>query len=170
MKTYALSVAEASSPLVIGKPHRTGQFTPAAKGTASMVTGTVFRCDCTDTVAIGRLGPMQLCPDWYIYVGSAFGPCGLRARIGHHQRTAERPRWHLDYLRARLSISGVWYCGFRCEHEWAARIAAMRGATVVLPGFGSSDCRCETHLYWFDRCPLAVAARRALGPATYCRM
>jgi Uri superfamily endonuclease len=30
---------------------------------------------------IGRLGTYDLLPDFYAYVGSAFGPGGLRARI-----------------------------------------------------------------------------------------
>jgi Uri superfamily endonuclease len=96
---------------------------------------------------------MQLRRGYYVYVGSACGPGGLRSRIGHHLRAAERPRWHIDYLRARLPISGVWYCGLRCEHEWATSIAALPGAEIPLPGFGSSDCGCAAHLVYFKALP-----------------
>ena len=133
---------------------------PPTPGTYALI----LTCDGSDSLAIGRLGDIRLRPGYYVYIGSACGPGGLRARIGHHQRTAGRPRWHIDYLRARAPISAAWYCcGRRCEHEWAARIAAMPGAASALPGFGSSDCACETHLYWFEVCPSAVEVRRALG-------
>ena len=40
----------------------------------------------TDPVRIGRLGTLALKPGVFIYVGSAFGPGGLAARIRHHRR------------------------------------------------------------------------------------
>jgi Uri superfamily endonuclease len=39
----------------------------------------------------------------------------------------------------------------------------MPVAEMVLPGFGSSDCKCETHLYWFAEPPLAAGLRQVLG-------
>lgn len=35
------------------------------------------------TIDVGRLGRMTLAHGYYLYVGSAFGPGGLRARIAH---------------------------------------------------------------------------------------
>jgi Uri superfamily endonuclease len=65
-----------------------------------------------------------------------------------------RPHWHLDYLCRYTRLEAVWYaCGVCREHEWEAEIAAMPGAMMVLPGFGSSDCRCATHMYWLARMP-----------------
>jgi Uri superfamily endonuclease len=29
----------------------------------------------------------------------------------------------------------------------------LRGASVPIAGFGSSDCRCKTHLFFFTRRP-----------------
>jgi hypothetical protein len=58
----------------------------------------------------------------------------------------------------------VWHaCGVRHEHEWAVKVAAMPGAAMALRGFGSSDCRCDTHLYWFKEPPSATALGRVLG-------
>jgi len=120
---------------------------PAVPGTYVLV----LRSSSTRTIRIGRLGKLQLQLGWYVYVGSAFGPGGLRARVDHHRGRARRPYWHVDYLRRYTRLESVWYCcGVRCEHEWAAAIGAMPGATMVQQGFGSSDCRCETHLYWFE--------------------
>ena len=60
-------------------------------------------------IQIGRCGSLAVRPGWYVYVGSAFGPGGLRARLRHHCRLAERPHWHIDYLRRALrpSWSGI---------------------------------------------------------------
>lgn len=120
---------------------------PASPGTYALV----LRCSITRTVRVGRVGTIRVSPGWYVYVGSAFGPGGLQARIGHHAVRAVRPHWHIDYLRHHTRLESVCYCcGVRREHEWAARVKSMATADVVLPGFGSSDCRCATHLFRFD--------------------
>jgi Uri superfamily endonuclease len=116
----------------------------------------VLRCASTRAIRVGRLGTIRLRPGYYLYIGSAFGPGGLRARVAHHHYRAKRPHWHVDYLRRYARLESVWYAsGARREHDWAAKVAAMPGAAMVLPGFGSSDCRCETHLYWFVESPVA---------------
>jgi Uri superfamily endonuclease len=135
---------------------------PAEPGTYVLL----LRCSSTRAVRVGRLGTLRLRPGWYVYVGSAFGPGGLRARIDHHRQRAQRPHWHIDYLRRYTRLESVWYaCDVRQEHVWAAMIAAMPVAALVLQGFGSSDCRCATHLYWFGELP-ATALGRILGKKT----
>ena len=130
---------------------------PAAPGTYVLM----LRCSRTRTIRISRLGNLRLRPGWYVYVGSAFGPRGLRGRINHHRQRTERPHWHVDHLRRYTRLESVWYCcGSRCEHEWAATIGAMPGAAVVLRGFGSSDCGCRTHLWWFEALPSRATMAR----------
>jgi hypothetical protein len=41
-------------------------------------------------------------------------------------------------------------------------IGAMPGAAVPMRGFGSSDCDCPAHLFWFEDRPSAAAIRRAM--------
>jgi Uri superfamily endonuclease len=119
---------------------------PAEPGTYALM----LRCDLACTVRVGRMGGVPLRPGYYIYVGSAFGPGGLRARIAHHARRAARPHWHVDYIRRHTRLEAVWYRrGARCEHEWAKAIGAAAGVAVVRPGLGSSDCGCRTHLFRF---------------------
>jgi len=114
-----------------------------------------MRCVSARAIRIGQLGTLRLRPGYYVYVGSAFGSGGLRARIRHHRRKSRRPHWHVDYLRLHVWLEGVVYIrGARREHEWAQAIAAMPGTSLVLRGFGSSDCDCATHLYWFATLPL----------------
>ncbi len=107
------------------------------------------------TGAIGRLGTFPIKSGYYIYVGSAFGSGGLLARITHHKRIAAKPHWHIDYLRQGASLIGLWYSydEIKREHDWANILTAMDGVTAPYPGFGSSDCTCETHLSYHAKKP-----------------
>ena len=60
-------------------------------------------------IRIGRLGELLTRPGFYVYVGSAFGPGGVRARVARHRRGCSRPHWHIDYLRSRTRLEEVWY-------------------------------------------------------------
>ena len=125
----------------------------------------VLACQATGPVPIGRLGTLSLQPGFYVYVGSAFGPGGLAARLQHHQQIPSRPHWHIDYLRAACDLVEVWFTteAARREHSWAKAVARMPGVGVPVPGFGSSDCRCAAHLFCFARKPSIEAFRRHVG-------
>lgn len=112
----------------------------------------LLRASTTQTIRIGRLGDLVLQPGYYIYVGSAFGPGGLAARVGRHLRQDKILRWHIDYLRAVCDVEEVWWtCDpVRRECEWASRLREVAGAKVPMRGFGSSDCGCEAHLMWIE--------------------
>jgi Uri superfamily endonuclease len=134
----------------------------------------ILSCTSNARIRVGRLGTILLQHGYYVYVGSALGPGGLRARIAHHQKLSPRPHWHIDYLRAHTRLHSVWLrCdGRRHEHEWARAMLKMKDVTIPLPGFGASDCSCPSHLYFFKdrprrtnfqaKCPLEVAAGELL--------
>ena len=132
-------------------------------GTYAIVFTTTFHKRLT----IGKLGCLELQAGWYVYVGSAFGPGGLRARIGHHCKKTGAPRWHLDYLRMHLTPVEVWYTRdlIQREHQWAGTLHGTRGAFMPLPGFGSSDCRCVSHFYFFSSRPSNAGFRRKIHAA-----
>ena len=113
---------------------------------------------------IGRLGTLDLQPGFYIYVGSAFGPGGLKARIAHHCKKSFRPHWHIDYLGPFLELSEIWYTydPVQREHQWAQIIENTRGTSVPLAGFGSSDCRCISHLFFRKARPSITTFRRKI--------
>ena len=116
---------------------------PADKGTYALL----LRVTRTRRIRVGRLGLIDFPAGHYLYVGSAFGPGGLRARIAHHLRISARPRWHVDYLRRACRITEVWYVmGKRRECAWA-RTLAKRPGLMPVTGFGCSDCNCATHLF-----------------------
>jgi Uri superfamily endonuclease len=124
----------------------------------------IVSCESTARIQVGRLGTMQLQRGYYVYLGSALGPGGLRARIAHHQKLSTRPHWHIDYLRAHTQIYCIWfrYDTRRCEHEWAQARQMVKSSMVPFPGFGASDCDCRSHLYFFKRCPSRISFHRGL--------
>lgn len=114
---------------------------------------------------IGQLGDLNLQPGVYVYVGSAWGPGGLAARVQHHCRISSRPHWHIDYLRARCDLNRIWFTTAPgpAEHTWAKALARLPKVTVPLQGFGASDCRCNTHLFWFPSPPSLRAFQRQVS-------
>jgi len=115
----------------------------------------ILFCPGDRLVQIGKLGPLQLRRGFYVYVGSALGPGGVRARVAHHEKISPRPHWHIDFLRTHTRLDRVCYSlgHDRREHLWARVIRAFEGASVPIAGFGSSDCRCAAHLFFFARRP-----------------
>jgi Uri superfamily endonuclease len=114
-------------------------------------------------IAVGRLGPLDLSAGIYLYAGSALGPGGLAARLGHHVTPAARPHWHIDHLRAVGVLRGIWYTADprRLECAWSLAARALRGACCIA-GFGASDCACPAHLVRLARIPTRRAFRRGL--------
>lgn len=112
---------------------------------------------------VGRLGRIHFESPFYLYFGSAFGPGGLGARLAHHMKAARRPHWHVDHLRRVASVRGAWYTGERARLEctWVDAGSALPGVSLV-PGFGSSDCRCPSHLLAAPRLPSLASFRRRL--------
>lgn len=136
---------------------------PRAPGTYILL----LRVDSPCMVAVGRLGTAALAPGWVLYVGSAFGPGGLAARVRHHLRPASKPHWHIDYVRAALELREIWVCASpqRLEHRFAAVLHSAPGSSIPLPRCGSSDCRCAAHLFHFAARP-APQLLAAASPAT----
>ena len=124
----------------------------------------VLKSNAERSISVGKLGMLRVQAGFYIYIGSAFGPGGLEARMAHHQRTSHRSRWHIDYLRTAADICEMWYTfdPRPREHQWAETLAATRESTMPFPGFGSSDCSCLTHLFYFKSKPTIASFRRRL--------
>jgi len=130
---------------------------PAASGSYALV----FRNRESRRVRVGALGRVGITPGFLIYVGSAFGPGGIRARVARHARRHKKLHWHIDYLRRYLSLEEVWLttAAERMEHAWAERLGAH--LEVAHPHLGASDCRCRAHLFFSAERPVVglIAAR-----------
>ena len=114
------------------------------------------------SMEVGRLGTCRFPAGLYLYCGSAMN--GLEGRIRRHLRQDKKLHWHIDYLTASARVSEVWWLvsGKRWECRWAEAIACM-GGEAVAPGFGSSDCRCSTHLLRLDDAAGPADTRKRLG-------
>lgn len=119
----------------------------------------ILRLEQPQRLRIGALGTFDFPAAHYAYVGSAFGPGGLRGRLTHHlaaaTRPLPRPHWHIDYLRAAAPIARIACVASdqRLEHDWARLLLDAPGAFVPVSRFGASDCRCPAHLTGFERDP-----------------
>jgi Uri superfamily endonuclease len=121
--------------------------------------------DAPALVRVGALGEVRFAVGAYAYVGSAFGPGGLAARLARHHRTDKPPHWHIDYLRPHVRLLETWQAAgpLRLECGWACALAAWPGASMPVRGFGASDCHCEAHLFHFAGVRELRAAQDALG-------
>ena len=109
----------------------------------------------SESLSIGSLGAHRFQVGHYLYIGSARGPGGIRARVNRHLRPAgeKRQHWHIDRLLSRVDILEVlWRIGSSSsECDWADALQEI-GARVP-PRFGASDCRCLGHLIYLDEIP-----------------
>ena len=105
------------------------------------------------SLQVGRLGEYKFPTGDYIYLGSALGPGGLKARLGRHLRGDGRLHWHIDWLRTISVVSGYYFLEteLSLECHWSRALMTYLGVNVPVPRFGASDCRtsegsCSAHL------------------------
>jgi Uri superfamily endonuclease len=132
---------------------------------ASGTYALLLRTETSESKRVGKLGRIHLRPGYYAYVGSALGPGGLHARIARHLDPTRPIHWHIDSLKRATRVVEVWYVvdPVRREHAWARAIGDMRNASIPMPGFGSSDCTCPAHLFYFPTQPKLANFKRALA-------
>lgn len=97
-------------------------------------------------IRIGKLGPLEFARGLYFYVGRALN--GLEARIERHLRKSKKNFWHIDYLLECSEILGIIYV-LTSYGESECKIAFHLGKRFkAIENFGSSDCRCRSHLFF----------------------
>jgi len=97
---------------------------------------------------IGSLGKKRLEQGYYVYVGSARR--GLLSRLRRHASRSKTIRWHIDYLTTNPESSllgAVILDSIGVECFVADRV--RRRAEGLVKNFGSTDCRCPSHLFYF---------------------
>ena len=96
-------------------------------------------------IFVGKLGYVSFPKASYAYVGSAMN--GLRARLVRHLREEKKLHWHIDYFLKEAEIKEIILC--QAEERIECSLAqALAGEFQSIPGFGSSDCKCQSHLYF----------------------
>jgi Uri superfamily endonuclease len=88
------------------------------KGTYALVLS--LKTD--QNIQISKLGCFRFPKGHYVYVGSAFGPGGLNARLTHHLNFAVKPHWHIDYFKKNAITTNIRVdeSNIRLEHQWAS--------------------------------------------------
>lgn len=102
-----------------------------------------------DAVAINLPGQrcIPLVPGTYLYVGSANGPGGIKARLTRHFKPVKKLHWHVDQLTTKTGrVSAIAVPGGN-ECELRKVLTNLGQFQTIIPGFGSSDCgHCSSHL------------------------
>jgi Uri superfamily endonuclease len=100
------------------------------------------------TILVGALGEHDFAAGWYVYTGSMRR--GLSHRLRRHAAAVKPLRWHIDYLTTACGVAATrtWPLDGDPDQECATHraLAARAGVTLPVAGFGSSDCRCASHL------------------------
>lgn len=98
-------------------------------------------------IVVGKLGCLYLPKGFYAYVGSAMN--GLVARVERHLRKEKKLRWHIDYFLKSARIEDIILCPSEQKVE-CLLAQALAERLCFISGFGSSDCKCRSHLYFAD--------------------
>ncbi len=99
----------------------------------------ILYCNEEKIIAVGSLGRIRFKKGYYYYVGSANS--GIH-RIKRHFRKEKKRRWHIDYIVSHMVVVGsIMRKDYECE-------LAEKIKLEFVPKFGSSDCKCESHLFY----------------------
>jgi Uri superfamily endonuclease len=95
-------------------------------------------------VRVGKLGIIPFGRGYYCYVGSAMN--SLEGRIERHLKADKRRFWHIDYFLQKAKISKIFY--FENERIECDIASNLENKFDSLKGFGCSDCKCKSHLFF----------------------
>ena len=97
-------------------------------------------------VSVGSLGNVRFYPGYYLYIGS--GMNGLSSCMSRHLKKRKNLHWHIDYLvDVADDVRAYPIRGMQTsENHLSERVSEVYKS--VIPGFGSSDSRHETHLFF----------------------
>jgi sugar fermentation stimulation protein A len=103
-------------------------------------------------ISVGGLGRVEFKRGFYVYTGSAMR--NLSQRIKRHKRLIKRKYWHIDFLRSFSEFRDIiiFRSSERIECQISRAMSNIAGWEV--PDFGSSDCKCSSHLFGFPSDPL----------------
>jgi sugar fermentation stimulation protein A len=101
-------------------------------------------------IRVGQLGEASFEKGDYIYIGSAKG-C-LEARLERHLRKKKKTYWHIDYLlkSKKTKILQIWIIDKKTECQTAEVFCQDLTTEIIKKGYGSSDCKCLTHLFFIN--------------------
>jgi sugar fermentation stimulation protein A len=106
----------------------------------------------TRRIRTGALGWISFPKGFYCYVGSA--PDDLSKRAAYHQRKRLKLVTPMDHLREQAVVTAV--LPVRARENLACSIADALQAIAAwsIPGFGATDCGCNSHLFGMAEDPM----------------
>ncbi len=112
----------------------------------------VLKLERDRKITAGGLGAIPFRKGYYCYAGSA--KQNLAQRLARHQRIIKNYHWHIDYLREHALFHAA--IPIRTSADLECEIAGQlaRISDWQVPGFGSSDCACPTHLFGLQDDPV----------------
>jgi len=109
----------------------------------------VLRLNSNKIIRVGALGNIEFRKGFYCYVGSAIGNTTIEKRCRRHLKKKKVSRWHIDYFRKLAKIVEIFAILGRKKKECEIAKKILEKADSFIPKFGSSDCRCKSHLFYF---------------------
>jgi Uri superfamily endonuclease len=114
-------------------------------------------------IRVGRLGLRDFRRGWYLYAGSARGPGGIRARCARHLEPDKRQHWHIDCLTQVAQVRQVWFSEQLTEMHLVAELLRCPTLEQPVAGFGASDSRARSHLFYSRAAPDAARLTRRMS-------
>ena len=107
---------------------------------------------------VGKLGKFIFPIGFYVYTGSA--KKNIDKRIERHLSQKKNLHWHIDYL---LNNDAVQIISTRKSQIAECSLNKKTKGTIIINGFGSSDCNlcCKSHLKYKENQALAELSANA---------
>ena len=105
----------------------------------------IVELDAEKMIHVGSLGLIAFPRGFYAYMGSALG--GFKSRIKRHLSKSKKLKWHIDYFLNKARVLQIILCITKRQLECVLAQALIEDFLPV-QRFGSSDCRCKSHLYF----------------------
>ena len=109
----------------------------------------IIQLNQNSIIKVGKLGEMDFKKGYYIYVGSALN--SLDSRVKRHLSKEKKLFWHIDYLLNSPHATVKEVILERSPEKWECDVAIeiLKKGTPT-DRFGCSDCKCSSHLFYFE--------------------
>lgn len=109
----------------------------------------ILKLNSNKNIKVGALGKIKFKKGFYCYVGSAIGNLTIEKRCKRHLIKHKKMRWHINYLRKEAIISKIVIFPSDKKIECKIAKAFLEFSDGFVTKFGSSDCKCISHLFYF---------------------
>lgn len=110
----------------------------------------ILRLDKEKEIHVGKLGKFRFRKGHYAYIGSALGTGGFK-RVTRHFNVASGKnmtrKWHIDFLLPHSEV----VCAVLIPADGSIECSMAKAVgefSAAIPGFGCSDCSCNSHLFF----------------------